>query len=106
MAEAKKRSHHAKRTGDQQTLPADGMAAKKIPAINSAAKEYQEIKLERVAMSTKEIAAKSKLHNLMTKHELKAYRVEDASPPLLVELKVIEETVSVHPEKAPKADDE
>lgn len=100
-----KRSHK-KRTAEQPSLPVEGMAGKRIPALDNAAKEYQEVKMERVALSQDEMAKKAKLHDLMNKENLKSYRVEDAVPPLIVTVEVVEETVSVKPEKKPKASDD
>lgn len=64
----------------QNDLPAiegEGVAPKKVRAIEVAADEYVEIRDTRMGWTKKEVAARTKLADLMKKHELKSYKFSD-----------------------------
>jgi hypothetical protein len=63
---------------EQQTLPAEGMARKKIPAIEKAASKYRAIRDERMALTKEEVQARNNLVDAMTDNEVDVYKFDDA----------------------------
>lgn len=64
----------------QQDLPAiegEGVAPKKIPAVEKAADKYVEIRDKRMAMTEQEVTARAGLIEMMHEHKLTVYTYDD-----------------------------
>lgn len=67
-----------KNVREQQTLPAEGMARKKIPAVEKAALKYRGIRDERMQLTKEEVEARNGLVAAMTEAEITVYKFDDA----------------------------
>lgn len=77
----------------QSRLP--GMEGRRIKEIEDAADAYVVERDKRMKLTKKEVEAKTKLIEMMKKHDKTIYKDEDADPPYIVTLVTGKEQVKV-----------